>query len=142
MATSRLGHLFRHRAAALRTPNTLLGLARRYGDAAGTKPPSVVRVFSEKDLVEFDSVFPDLVRELSTDPVYEAMPTANKRLSVCLQYNATKGKKNRGMTVYKTFKLLTPEESHTQENRTRAHVLGWCVEIFHASRYYIQGDPA
>ncbi len=44
-------------------------------------PPSAVKAFSEKETLAFDSVFPDLVRELCFDPFYEDFGAANKHLS-------------------------------------------------------------
>ena len=112
--------------------SSIIDFNRDGNDNGHFLPPSAVKVFSEKDLVDFNAVFPDLVRELSSEQEqYADMPTANKHLSKCLQYNATKGKRNRGMTVHKTYKLLKGDDP---DSKRKANILGWCVELFQASR--------
>lgn len=95
--------------------------------------PSNVLIFSKKDTMDFMTVFPDLVRELTYEGRHkDSLPMLNKHLARVLQYNVPHGKKNRGLTVPATFRLLTPEDQHTKENMHLAIILGWCVELLQA----------
>ena len=46
-----------------------------------------------------------------------------------LQYNVPGGKMNRGLAVPLTYKMLVPEERHTEEVMHKAYIVGWCVEL-------------
>ncbi len=39
------------------------------------------------------------------------------------------GKKNRGLSVPISYKIIAPPEDQTEENIKLANILGWCVEF-------------
>ncbi len=88
----------------------------------------------KEQLREFMSVFPDLVRDIAFDQEYSAMPagTVDEHISRCIQHTVPKGKKNRGLTVPASFRLLASPSELSAENLRLASVLGWCVEFLQA----------
>lgn len=46
-----------------------------------------------------------------------------------LQYNVPGGKKNRGIALVLSYKMLVSPSELTDENLRLTYVLGWCVEI-------------
>lgn len=113
--------------------------------------PAAVKLFSKEESRAFMSVFPDLVRDLTVEGLYKDMPAVNKHLAQvkpcpdfidvlslrkavffllkCIQYNVPNGKKNRGMTVPISYKLIASKEDQTEDNLRLANILGWCVEF-------------
>ena len=49
--------------------------------------------------------------------------------SKAVQYNVPGGKKNRGMSVLVSYRLLAPAEEQSEESLTEARIMGWCVEF-------------
>ena len=94
-----------------------------------TVNPASVKLFTKEESREFMSAFPDMVRDLTVESVYKDMPSVNKHLSQCIQYNVPTGKKNRGMAVPISFKLVAPKDDLTPENIRLSNILGWCVEF-------------
>ncbi len=60
----------------------------------------------------------------------------NKHLSKVVQYNVPNGKKNRGMSVPVSYKMMVPEAERTEESVRLANVLGWCVEFVSEEKKY------
>ena len=85
------------------------------------------KVFTKSESRDFMSVFPDLVRELTHEGPYQKLPVVSKHLAKCIQYNVPNGKKNRGLAVPATLKLIKPD--CTPEEIREAYVLGWCIEF-------------
>lgn len=46
-----------------------------------------------------------------------------------LTYTVPNGKKNRGLTVITSYKMLENEENLTEDNIRLANILGWNVEM-------------
>lgn len=55
-----------------------------------------------------------------------------------IQYNVPHGKRNRGLAVIMTYRLLASPQEQTPENLELARVLGWCVELLQA--YFLVSD--
>ena len=86
-------------------------------------------------MAEFMAVFPDLVRDVAHDPAYSNMPagTVDEHLTRCVRHVVPGGKRNRGLAVVASFRLLAPPSEVTSEESLRlACVLGWCVEFLQA----------
>ncbi|TSR75293.1 Farnesyl pyrophosphate synthase [Bagarius yarrelli] len=81
----------------------------------------------------FDLYFEKLLSELTeqdfTDPV---LTDALSRLRKVLQYNATGGKRNRGLSVIGSLRELIPPSKLTPEEVERALLVGWCIELLQA----------
>lgn len=75
------------------------------------------------------AVFPDIVRDLTDAGRHIDIPEVTKRYVKVLQYNVPNGKKNRGLAVVASYKLLEDPDKLTPENLRLANVLGWCVEM-------------
>ncbi len=107
----------------------LTGVVTKGGLSQATPP-----MLQKEQLTEFMSVFPDVVKDLAHDPVYAAFPegTVDVHLAKCLEHTVPNGKKNRGLTVPASFRLLAQEEELTEENLRLASILGWCVELLQA----------
>ena len=75
------------------------------------------------------AVWPDIVRDLTEyAKKYEADNTP-KWFAKSLQYNCPNGKKNRGLALVLTYKMLATNGEITEENMQLAQILGWCVEM-------------
>ncbi|XP_063241368.1 farnesyl pyrophosphate synthase-like isoform X2 [Bacillus rossius redtenbacheri] len=85
------------------------------------------------DVFEFSKLLPNVVRDLTETGRHLDVPEATKRLAKILQYNVTGGKKNRGLGVVTSYRMLAREEELTAENIELAYILGWCLEMLHGS---------
>lgn len=74
-------------------------------------------------------IWPDLVRDLTDYAKKFETNTAAKWFARSLQYNVPNGKKNRGLAVVLSYKMLAPSGELTEENMRLAQYLGWCVEM-------------
>uniref|UniRef100_A0A336K2X4 Farnesyl pyrophosphate synthase n=1 Tax=Culicoides sonorensis TaxID=179676 RepID=A0A336K2X4_CULSO len=95
-------------------------------------------VVPKEDLIAFDQVWPDIVREL--DVVIKKLDVdqlAQNWMTQALQYNVPRGKKNRGLATLVAYKMLSTD--HSDEQIRLAHILGWCVEMLQAV-FLIQDD--
>lgn len=109
---------------------TLPTLQTRSNERSFSK--QTVRLSNNEENRQFMTIFPDLVRELTFEGEHKDMPIINKHLSKCIQYNVPTGKKNRGLMVASTYKVLVSEEQLTEENIRLVNTLGWCVEFLQA----------
>ncbi|KAL1500777.1 hypothetical protein ABEB36_006222 [Hypothenemus hampei] len=92
--------------------------------------PTQIGLFSSKEQSrEFMALFPDLVRELTEVGRNQELPEVMKRFAKVLQYNTPNGKKNRGLILVSSYKMLEDPDKLTQENLKLANILGWCVEM-------------
>nr|CAD7414529.1 unnamed protein product [Timema poppensis] len=92
--------------------------------------PSQLRSGAGKtDVFEFKKVLPKVVQDLTDSGSYLDVPAATKRLAKILQYNVTGGKKNRGLGVVVSYRMLASEEDLTAENLELAHLMGWAMEM-------------
>lgn len=60
---------------------------------------------------------------------FGSLTEITNRLAKNLLYNVPHGKKNRGLAVVASYKILEKPENLTEENVKLANVLGWLVEI-------------
>lgn len=98
--------------------------------------------FKEKDLTllykrnieEFDAIFPLVVDSLINDNDVQDKNIKDVfiRFKKILETNVPNGKKNRGLTVVISYKLLANPKDLIEENIKLAHILGWCIEIMQA----------
>ncbi len=123
------------RACAASRPLSTSGSRLRPGVVTGGSGDEVAPPLLPKEqLREFMSVFPDLVRDVAFDPAYTGMPqgTVDEHLKRCIQHTVPKGKKNRGLTVPASFRLIASPGEINPDNLRLASVLGWCVEFLQA----------
>lgn len=52
-----------------------------------------------------------------------------------LQYNVPSGKKNRGLALILSYKLLEDPSRQTPENIRLANIMGWCVEMVSTQQF-------
>ncbi|ESO97345.1 hypothetical protein LOTGIDRAFT_231541 [Lottia gigantea] len=89
------------------------------------------KVKSTSELEEFDAIFPVLVENLTQNGLKDSeISDAITWFKEVLEYNVPFGKKNRGISVVTSYCQLVQDP--TEENLTRARVLGWCVELLQA----------
>lgn len=117
-------------AAAINPAPTSLLMSRTLHTAVPSSLLFPSKVFSKSESRDFMAVFPDLVRELTVEGPYAKVPVVSRHLARCIQYNVPNGKKNRGLVVPATYRLLRP--SHSADDLRRAYILGWCVEFLQA----------
>lgn len=85
-------------------------------------------VVPKEDLMAFDTVWPDIVRDLDAFVKKKDVDQlAQDWMTRALQYNVPRGKKNRGLATLVAYKMLSTD--HSEEQIRRAHILGWCVEL-------------
>lgn len=89
-------------------------------------------VLSKDESRDFMAIFPDLVRDLTDAGRHMDIPDVTKWYAKVLQYNVPSGKKNRGLALVVSYKMLAPPSELTPENLQLAQILGWCVEILQA----------
>ncbi|VVC29940.1 Hypothetical protein CINCED_3A000903 [Cinara cedri] len=96
-------------------------------------PPVITGTAVSKDESrDFMAVFPDVVRDLTDTGRNLDVPDVTKWLSKLLQYNVPGGKKNRGLALVLSYKMLCSPSELTDENLRLSYILGWCVEILQA----------
>ncbi|XP_050425247.1 farnesyl pyrophosphate synthase isoform X2 [Adelges cooleyi] len=96
-------------------------------------PPAIVgTAVSKDDSREFMAVFPDVVRDLTDTGRHLDIPDVTKWLAKVLQYNVPGGKKNRGMALILSYRMLSDQAELTNENIRLSFILGWCIEILQA----------
>lgn len=96
-------------------------------------PPVITGTAVSKDETrDFMAVFPDVVRDLTDTGRNLDIPDVTKWLAKVLQYNVPGGKKNRGLALVLSFKMLSSPSDQTDENLRLSYILGWCVEILQA----------
>ncbi|XP_071439588.1 farnesyl pyrophosphate synthase-like [Hetaerina americana] len=104
-----------------------------------TAPIAVTGTAASKDESrEFMAVFPDVVRDLTDAGRHLDVPDATKWFAKVLQYNVPTGKKNRGLAMVLSYRLLASPDELTEENLKLARILGWCVELLQA--FYLVVD--
>lgn len=84
---------------------------------------------------EFMAVFDKLVQDIMDDVKanFDLPEDAIKYIHRNITYNVPHGKLNRGMAVSECYQAFaTKDVQDTQEDRFRAHTLGWCVELLQA----------
>lgn len=81
---------------------------------------------SKEESQEFESFFPEIVCDLTSDTDAVAL---NKLFARALEYNVSNGKKYRGFLVVAAYKMIESPEHLTPENIRLANILGWCVEM-------------
>nr|AKM16734.1 farnesyl diphosphate synthase [Mylabris cichorii] len=91
-----------------------------------SKSPNIA---SKDESREFMAVFPDIVRDLTDAGRQTDIPEVNKRFAKLLHYTVPNGKKNRGLSVVTSYKMLEKPENLTPDNIRKAIILGWCVEM-------------
>lgn len=84
-------------------------------------------------LFEFNKVFPDIVRDLTETGRHLDIPRATKWFAKVLQYNMTGGKRNRGLAVLQSYRLLAKNQNPSREELHLATIMGWCLEMLHTS---------
>ncbi|KAG8223487.1 hypothetical protein J437_LFUL004955 [Ladona fulva] len=87
---------------------------------------------SKDESREFMAVFPDVVRDLTDAGRHLDVPDATKWYSKALQYNVPTGKRNRGLALVLSYRLLAHPDELTEESLKLARILGWCVELLQA----------
>ncbi|XP_065353138.1 farnesyl pyrophosphate synthase-like [Cloeon dipterum] len=98
------------------------------------EPAPAVRgpITNKAELIQFNAAFPDIVRNLTErGRQHLEVPAATKWFAQVLQYAVPGGKKNRGLAVSQAYKYLAQE--FTPEGIKQAHLMGWAVEMLHAS---------
>ncbi|XP_069668791.1 farnesyl pyrophosphate synthase-like [Periplaneta americana] len=116
-----------HQAQAYRFNNHL---ARQ---APWASQSEVVPAVDKTQLLEFNQVFPDIVKDLTETGRHLDVPRATKWLAKVLQYNMTGGKRNRGLAVVLSYRLLAKDREPSREDLHLARIMGWCLEMLHTS---------
>lgn len=101
-----------------------------------TIPKSVdveVHPSTKVEAEDFLKFFPQLVDEISADEEYDDEPAVRDSLRKLLNYTVPTGKKNRGLAVITSYKLLQKNNDISEEQQKLVNVLGWCVEMLHSS---------
>lgn len=96
------------------------------------KPPQSSSLASKEQSRDFMALFPDIIRELTDVGRSQELPDVMRRFARVLQYNTPTGKKNRGLALVSSYKMLENPANLTPENIRLASILGWCVEMMHA----------
>ncbi|KAI9662583.1 MAG: Farnesyl pyrophosphate synthetase [Bathelium mastoideum] len=87
---------------------------------------------------EFETSFPKLVGDVLADSKQHGFPQVGQDwLKASLEHNTIGGKYNRGMSVIDTTSILLGH-SLSEDEHTRAAVLGWIVELLQA--YFLVSD--
>jgi hypothetical protein len=85
------------------------------------------KLLTKEERSDFNSVFPDIVRDLIETPEMRDMAETNHWLARVLQYNVPHGKRNRGLATALAYRYMTNELF--EENIRLSYILGWTVEM-------------
>ncbi|XP_044746444.1 farnesyl pyrophosphate synthase-like [Coccinella septempunctata] len=94
--------------------------------------PKKLNLVSKKEIEEFEDLFPGLVNDLVTNEHFGNLTEVTSRFAKSLNYNVPHGKKNRGLAVVASYKILEKPENLTPENIKLANILGWLIEMLQA----------
>ncbi|KAK9462931.1 isoprenoid synthase domain-containing protein [Lipomyces oligophaga] len=83
----------------------------------------------------FDVIAEELLGELKN---YHISEEAVEWYKKNLYYNSVGGKLNRGLSVLDTYRILSGKEELSDEEYSKAAVLGWCIELLQA--YFLVAD--
>ncbi|KXS16561.1 geranyltranstransferase [Gonapodya prolifera JEL478] len=87
---------------------------------------------TKKDFMDaFETIAGDILSELHQEP-YALPESGIKWIKENLYYNIPGGKMNRGLSVPDTLECLVGQRELSKDERRRAVILGWCVEILQA----------
>ncbi|KAK9498022.1 hypothetical protein O3M35_003908 [Rhynocoris fuscipes] len=89
---------------------------------------SNTKVLTKDDRRDLMAVFPDIVRELSETDIHEL----NVLYAKILQYNVSSGKKERGLALISSYKILAQPQHLTEKNLRLSQILAWAVEMLQA----------
>nr|UJH41142.1 farnesyl diphosphate synthase [Pardosa pseudoannulata] len=109
-----------------RSLNTLYMSCKTYSRNIGNHTEKKVSV-CDTDLDEFNNAY-ELIRKAVLHTNDKALVDAVNWGAKVLDYNVQDGKKNRGVTVLKSFKILA-EDKVSPDAVVQACILGWCVEM-------------
>ncbi|XP_076307995.1 farnesyl pyrophosphate synthase isoform X3 [Tachypleus tridentatus] len=86
----------------------------------------------QQEVQAFDQLFQEIVAELTEEQKELELQEVFRWFKQVLEYNVLGGKRNRGLAVVMSYKLLAKPEELTAENIKLAQILGWCVEMLQA----------
>lgn len=89
---------------------------------------------SKSEIEDFIGHFPRIAGELCGESEYDEEPELRESLSKLLNCTVPTGKKNRGLAVVSSYKILQDADGITSETEKLANVLGWCVEMVSARK--------
>ncbi|OQV20123.1 Farnesyl pyrophosphate synthase [Hypsibius exemplaris] len=84
------------------------------------------------EMESFDKTFAYILDELTTADQDPGVKEALVWFRRVLEFNVPHGKKNRGLSVVATYKLLKRSSHIPEEDDQQAAILGWCVEMLQA----------
>ncbi|XP_013786084.1 uncharacterized protein LOC106470103, partial [Limulus polyphemus] len=86
----------------------------------------------QEEVQAFDQLFQEIVAELTEKQKELELQEVFRWFKQVLEYNVLGGKRNRGLAVVMSYKLLAKPEELTAENIKSAQILGWCIEMLQA----------
>lgn len=85
--------------------------------------------FKKNDLVEFLSLQPTIVADITSIPPYNKLPFLTDRITSMLNYNINGGNNTSGVTTVFIYKMVSKPQDRTSEKMKQAIILGWCIRI-------------
>lgn len=99
--------------------------------ANGDTEPQHKTAKQASELEQFDDLFPVLLNDLTDQSnTNSEIKDALEWFKEVSEYNVPFGKKNRGLSVVTSYKMMVPD--YTDKDVKLARILGWCVEWLQA----------
>ncbi len=89
----------------------------------------------KQEWIAFDQTYKRLLKDVAPDNGPQELRETYDRLKKSFEHNVPHGKRNRGLSVVTTYRLLEAQQQNnniSDDDLELARVLGWCVEILQA----------
>ncbi|XP_054165527.1 uncharacterized protein LOC128963085 [Oppia nitens] len=98
-------------------------------------------MIDNKEVKDFDETFNKILSALLAEKSSDELTEVTNWVKECIKYNVPHGKRNRGLTVVTTFRIIAEQQNNnnvSEDDIELARVLGWCVEFLQA--YFLVVD--
>ncbi|CAG2104790.1 unnamed protein product [Medioppia subpectinata] len=85
-----------------------------------------------QELIAFDETYRRLFKDMIPKSNELELIQSFRWIEKVVQYNVPNGKRNRGLALVMSYRLLAPIRDQTPENLELARILGWAVELLQA----------
>ncbi|KAH9632602.1 hypothetical protein HF086_001845 [Spodoptera exigua] len=87
----------------------------------------------EKEKKAFQDVLPEFIDSVITTTKIKELPEVATWMEQVLKYVLPGGKLSRGLITSMGYKMFEEPEHFSERTQHDAHILGWCIQMMHAS---------
>ncbi|XP_054161529.1 farnesyl pyrophosphate synthase-like [Oppia nitens] len=85
-----------------------------------------------QELIAFDETYRRVFKDMIPNTNELELNESFRWIEKVVDYNVPNGKRNRGLALVMSYRMLAPIEEQTSENLELARILGWAVELLQA----------